>query len=111
MRYLLFVALFGCSANDDIPSPLIASLNPSHGPAGAIIMVDGQYFCQAPVDQQDPVCDATIGTVSFDSVPGIVSAYTDTAIMVEVPSSLSGSVTVRVTAAGRTSNAASFTAD
>jgi hypothetical protein len=107
MRWLLVVALFGCSANDDIPSPLIASLNPDHGPAGAVIMVSGQYFCQAPVGD-DPACD-TIGTVSFNAVPGIVSAYTDDSIMVEVPAGNVGHVTVRVTAAGKTSNAAGFT--
>ena len=105
------MAMLGCSANDDIPAPLIASLNPSHGPAGAVIMVSGQYFCQQPGMGEDPACDAAAGTVSFDASPGIVSAYTDTAIMVEVPDGLAGHVTVRVTAAGKTSNAAGFTAE
>jgi hypothetical protein len=107
MRWLLVVAMLGCSANDDIPSPQISSLNPDHGPAGAVIMIAGQYFCQAPVGE-DPACD-TVGTVSFDAAPGIVSSYTDTAIMVEVPTGNTGEVTVRVTAAGKTSNAITFT--
>ena len=110
MRWLLVVAMLGCSANDDIPAPLISSLNPNHGPAGGVIMVAGQYFCQQPPGE-DPACDSAAGTVSFDAAPGIVSAYTDTSIMVEVPTGLSGHVTVRVTAAGRTSNAATFTVE
>jgi hypothetical protein len=111
MRWLLVVAMLGCSANEDIPAPLIASLNPNHGPAGAVIMIAGQYFCQAPQAEDSQACDSATGTVSFDAAPGIVSAYTDTAIMVEVPTGLSGHVTVRVTAAGKTSNAAGFTAE
>ena len=103
------MAMLGCSASDDIPAPLISALNPNHGPPAAVIMVTGQYFCQAPVGE-DPACD-TVGTVNFGAVPGIVSAYTDTAIMVEVPDGVAGQVPVTVIAAGRASNSVTFTAE
>lgn len=110
MRWLVVLAMLGCSANDDIPAPLIASLNPNHGPPGAVIMINGSYFCQQPMVGEDPVCDA-VGTVNFGASPGIVSAYTDTSIMVEVPDGVSGQVPVSVTAAGKTSNSVTFTAE
>jgi hypothetical protein len=110
MRWLILVAMLGCSASDDIPAPLVAALNPNHGPPGAVIMLTGNYFCQQPLTGEDNVCDA-VGTVNFGATPGIVSAYTDTSIMVEVPDGLSGQVPVSVTAAGKTSNSVTFTPD
>jgi len=109
MRWLVFAVLLGCSANDSIPAPLISALNPNHGPPGAVVMITGQYFCQQPVGE-DPACDAN-ATAQFGSVPGIISAYTDTAIMVEVPDGITGKVSVTVTAAGKTSNGVTFTAE
>ncbi len=110
MRWLIVLAMLGCSANDDIPSPLVSALNPSHAPPAAVIMVTGDYFCQQPIMGEDNVCDA-VGTVNFGATPGIISAYTDTSIMVEVPDGLSVPVPVSVTAAGKTSNSVTFTPD
>jgi hypothetical protein len=108
---LALVTLAACAANDDIPSPLIASIVPDHATSGAIVMMAGSYFCQRPDNgQEDPTCD-TAGTVNFGTVPGVTSSWADDAIMVEVPSSAPTKVSVTVTAGGRISNAVSFTID
>ena len=105
---LLFAA---CSANDDIPAPLVSTIVPDHGPPGAVVAVQGAYFCQRPdTSNDDPTCD-TQGTVDFGEVPGTATVWDDGEIMVEVPSAAVGSSDVVVSAAGRTSNAVSFTTD
>ena len=109
MRVLVLVLLVGCSANDDIPSPLISTVTPDQAPAGAQVTVAGSSFCQRPGTSEDPTC-ATSGTVHFDTVPATPSLWTDTAIMVEVPPGISGRVGVTVSAAGRMSNSVEFTA-
>jgi len=106
-RLLVTLALAACSANDDFPAPLISSLTPDHGPAGAVITINGSYFCQKMVGE-DPICNAS-GTVDFGTVPATLTSYTDTALMVEVPSAATGATSVTVTAAGKTSNGATFT--
>ena len=113
MRRLRLILVFvaGCAANDDIPSPQVASIVPDHATPGAIVMIAGSYFCQRPDNgQEDPTCDQT-GTVNFGTVPGVASTWADNAIMVEVPSSSPTSVSVTVTASGRISNAVSFKID
>jgi IPT/TIG domain len=112
MRYLwLATALAACSASDDIPSPQIASIQPIHGPSGSVVMLAGSYFCQRPDNgEEDPTCDA-IGIVDFGTVPGTTTTWADNAIMVEVPHGNTGNVDVSVAAAGRISNAISFTID
>jgi hypothetical protein len=113
MRRLRLALLFaaGCAENNDIPSPLIASIVPDHGPTGAVVMVAGSYFCQRPDNgQEDPTCD-TAGTVNFGTVPGIAVTWADDAIMVEVPGGGPTKVSVTITAAGRLSNAVPFTID
>jgi len=113
MRRLRLALLFaaGCAANNDIPSPLIASIVPNHGPTGAVVMVAGSFFCQRPDNgQEDPTCD-TAGTVNFGTVPGIAVTWADDAIMVEVPGGGPTKVSVTITAAGRLSNAVPFMID
>jgi hypothetical protein len=100
--------LAACSARDDIPAPLIASIVPDHATPGSIVTVDGSYFCQDPSpNPDDPTC-AIAGTVQFGTVPGTPTTWADDAIMVEVPQQ-NGTVTVTVTAVGRTSNGVAFT--
>ncbi|HTR56075.1 MAG TPA: IPT/TIG domain-containing protein [Kofleriaceae bacterium] len=105
------VALAACSANDDVPAPIVAAVTPDQGQPGAIVTVTGSYFCQRPEGTtDDPNCDVA-GTVHFGAVPATPSTWSDTAIMVEVPEGISGEEAVQVTADGRTSNTVGFTAD
>jgi uncharacterized protein (TIGR03437 family) len=112
MKALVVMALLcGCSANDDIPSPLISTIVPDHAPPESLVTVSGSYFCQRPdTGNDDPTCDIT-GTVTFGQAPATPTDYSDTAITVEVPQGITGSVDVTVQAAGRSSNSVSFTAD
>jgi hypothetical protein len=106
-----FVGLAACAANEDVPAPLIASIVPDHATSGAIVMIAGSYFCQRPDNgQEDPTCD-TAGTVEFGTTPGVATTWADDAIMVEVPNGGPTKVSVTVIAAGRISNAVSFTID
>ena len=99
LRVLVLAVLVGCSANDDIPSPLISTITPDQAPAGAQVVVAGSYFCQRPGTSEDPTC-TTSGDVHFGTVPSAPSQWTDTAIMVEVPQGVSGSVGVTVSGTG-----------
>ncbi len=111
MRALVLVVLAGCSAGDDVPAPLISNIVPSHGVPASVVQVNGSYFCQRPAGTtEDPNC-AVAGTVHFGAAPATPTSWMDTAIMVEVPAGLSGSVDVQVIAAGRMSNTVSFTVD
>lgn len=98
-----------CFSNDDIPAPRVANVVPDHGPAGSVVMVAGDYFCQLP-PTEDPTCDVT-GTVNFGTTPGTPSTWSDTSIMVEVPQGVLGVVAVSVTVKGRTSNHVDFRAE
>lgn len=104
---LLLALLLGCSANDDIPAPQVAAVTPDHAPVGAVVTVSGQYFCQTP-PMEDPNCGVA-GTVHFGTIPATPSTWMDTAIMVEVPTGITGTVDVEVTAMGKQSNTVSFT--
>lgn len=107
MRWLFLLAA-ACSANDDIPAPQVASVTPDHAPAGAVVLVDGSYFCQrGDTMDEEPMCQTT-GGVNFGASPGTVSSWSDTAIMVEVPQGVEGTVALSVTVAGRPSNSISF---
>lgn len=107
---LIVLAALGCSAGDDVPAPLIASVSPNHAAPGASVMIVGDFFCQNPDagDEEAPGECANSGTVSFGSTPANVGMYSEHAIMVEVPNVTPGPVDVRVTAAGRTSNDVEF---
>jgi hypothetical protein len=111
---LLAVLAAACSANDDIPAPSVGSVVPDRGAAGTLVLVSGMYFCQAPEngsdDDPDPMCTST-GDVHFGAAPGTPTNWSDTQIQVEVPDGLSGPVDLTVIAAGRASNAITFTAE
>jgi hypothetical protein len=110
IRFALLAAIaFSCSANDDIPAPLISSVTPNHAPPGATVTVSGSYFCQQPTTE-DPLACANMGVVEFGVTSATTSQYTDTAIMVEVPNAL-GNVDITVNTGGRVSNTADFTID
>lgn len=110
-RLVVAGMLAGCSANDDVPAPLISTVVPNHATPGAVVAVSGSYFCQKPnTGSEDPTC-SVVGTVRFGQSPGTPTTWSDTAIMVEVPQGVAGPAEVSVTAAGRTSNVVAFTAD
>jgi hypothetical protein len=109
---ITWLAVSGCSLNDDVPSPLVSSVTPDMATPGSVVIVYGSYFCQRPQDgsDDDPNCPAT-GTVSFGAAPATPSNWTDTAISVVVPEGVSGQTQVQVTAEGKESNSVGFTAD
>jgi hypothetical protein len=68
-------------------------------------------LCQAPVTQgsdPDPLACAHVGTVLFDTTPGVVTSYTDSLVLVDVPARAPGSASIVVTVAGRSSNRIGF---
>jgi hypothetical protein len=101
------VALVACSANDDLPSPQIGSVTPTHAAPGTTVVIAGSYFCHQP-ENEDPLACANTGSVSFDAAVASPSTYTDTSVMVEVPNN-PGTVQIRITVAGHVSNAVGFT--
>ncbi|HEY1555438.1 MAG TPA: IPT/TIG domain-containing protein [Kofleriaceae bacterium] len=103
--------LAACSANDDVPSPIVAAVTPDQAAPGSEVLVTGSYFCQRPEGTtDDPNCDAE-GTVTFGTVPATPTTWQDSAITVEVPLGIVGSAGVMVTADGKTSNSVGFTAE
>jgi hypothetical protein len=106
------VAAAGCSANDDIPAPELGSIVPSQAAGGAIVAISGSYLCQEPSPGSDEPgfqCNSD-GVISFGQTPATATTdWTDTGVMVEVPSIMSGSVSVTATMNGITSNSISFT--
>ena len=110
LRWLVIsaFALAGCSANDDLPAPLIAALSPDHAMAGTSVLITGSYFChQAEETDQDPPC-TTMGAVYFGSQVAEALQYDERAITVAVPQG-TGTVDVSVSVAGERSNTATFT--
>lgn len=112
---MIAVLILGaCSANDDVPAPALASITPDHASPGTVVMIAGSYFCQQPdsgSDDVDPLACKTTGTVEFGTDQVDAQQYTDTAIMVSVPQTRTGEVSVAVAVAGRVSNAIAFTVD
>jgi len=108
---VLALVFAACSANDDVPAPIVAAVTPDQAAPGAIVTVSGSYFCQRPEGvTDDPNCDVA-GTVRFGEVPAVPTTWEDTSIMVEVPDGITGQAGVQVIAAGRTSNTVGFTAE
>jgi hypothetical protein len=105
----IVLALTACSASDDMPAPHISSVSPDHAVAGTVVLISGSYFCHQPANE-DPLACANTGVVEFGTSVGVASQYTDSAIMVEVPSG-AGSVEVVVEVASESSNAVGFTFD
>jgi hypothetical protein len=105
----LLVVIAACSANDDLPSPQISSITPSHATAGTIVVIAGSYFCHQPANEDPLACDH-VGAVHFGATVANAALYSDDQIMAEVPSA-SGQVDVVVEVEGHLSNAVSFTVD
>lgn len=107
------VALAACSANDDIRAPTISAVMPGRGAAGTFVTVTGSDLCQQPHPggDDDPFACAHVGTLLFDTVPALTTAYGDTMAVAEVPQLPAGEVSVSVSVAGRSSNRLSFTVE
>ena len=110
---LALVVAAACSANDDVPAPVLASATPDHAGVGAIVMLSGSYLCQQPEGSGDidPLACAHTGQVTFGVVPAIVTQYTDSSVTTEVPDLPAGEVEVGVATGGRTTNTIDFTVD
>jgi hypothetical protein len=116
MRALCLIAWIGssaCSANDDVPAPAISAVQPDHAAPGASVTVSGSSLCQTPRSGSDvdPLACEHVGTVMFDTAPGVATSYTDTAVVVEVPALAPGPRDVAVSVAGRSSNRIRFVVD
>src|SRR5215471_12268733 len=81
------------------PAPTITSISPASALPGASITITGTNFSTT----------ANANTVSFGTAGGTVTAATATSLTVTVPNIPAGSVSVTVSVAGKTSNAANFT--
>lgn len=116
MTRWLGVALLvaACSANDDTPSPQLSDVQPDPAPAGTIVTLTGDHFCPAPPttpgDDGNDICTAP-GEVHFGAAPGTPTTWSNTSIQVQVPSGVTGKVSLSVIVGGRPSNAISFTAN
>ncbi len=103
-------ALLACSANDDVPAPALSAVQPDHAAPGTTVTVSGSYLCQEPRTDTDadPLACEHVGTVMFDTTPGMVSSYTDSMVLVDVPGLAPGGVSVAVSVSGRSSNRINF---
>jgi hypothetical protein len=80
-------------------TPVISSLNPSHGKAGDAVVVSGTNL-------------GTSGTLKFGAITATTLSWAAGTIVATVPSGLSpGAVSVTVTSGGQTSAPSSFTVD
>jgi hypothetical protein len=117
MRALVLIAWIAgsaCSANDDVPAPTISAVQPDHAAPGATVTVSGSSLCQSPRtsgSDVDPLACDHLGTVMFDTTPGVATSYTDTTAVVEVPSLPPGPLDVAISVAGRSSNGIHFIVD
>lgn len=102
------VMLAGCTANDDVHAPALASITPARVSPGFSIVLTGNYFCQQPEPHGegdvDPNACENVGSVQFGAAASAASQYTDTSITVDVPELPISVVEVRVSVRGRTSN-------
>jgi len=103
-------ALPACSANDDVPAPAINAIQPDHAAPGTTVTVSGSYLCQEPRTETDgdPLACEHVGTVMFDTTPGMVTSYSDGMVLVDVPGLAPGGVSVAVSVSGRSSNRIDF---
>lgn len=114
IRLALAVLLSACSANDDVPAPVLASVTPDHAGVGASVMLAGSFLCQQPEgsgDEVDPLACAHTGSVMFGVEPAIVTQYTDSSATAQVPDMPAGSVEIGIATGGRTTNTIDFTID
>jgi hypothetical protein len=111
------VASASCMApgGDDFPPPRLAAVVPIAGSPGQPVMLLGDHFCAGPDDHDDTepfVCAEPAGSVRFGTEHAESLAWTMTTIDVTVPlEALPGRTSVRVSVAGRTSNAVGFTVE
>lgn len=110
---LLAVVHVACSANDDVPAPAIASVSPARAMIGSAIAISGSGFCQQPLeddgDEQDPLACAHVGTVQFGTASVSPVEYADTVVTAVIPDLPPGAIEVRISVAGRATNAVSLT--
>jgi hypothetical protein len=115
MRFAIVAAvvLAACSANDDIPAPVLASATPSSANVGTIVMLSGSYLCQQPEGSadSDPLACAHTGSVMFGVTPANVTQYTDSSITTLVPDMPAGDAEISVATGGRETNSISFTVE
>jgi len=107
---LALLVVAGCSANDDIPAPMIASITPRQAIPGTNVVIAGTNFCQQP-EAEDPLACAQMGVVLFGSQPSSLGQYEDTTISTDVPTLTPGDTTVFVSVGGKMSNGADFTVE
>ena len=102
-------AFASCVNNDDVPPPHIGGVMPSAAPPGTVATVLGAFFCQTPASKgdDDDTASCDPGSVSFGATPGVVIAWSDSQISVEVPTG-AGTVDLSVSVAGRSSNTVTF---
>jgi hypothetical protein len=110
---VLFTFMAGCSAGDDVPAPIIASIVPDHASPGTAVTIQGDWFCGQPEPdgEEAPLACANIGTVTFGETPTNIGTYTDHMIIAEVPDLAPASYAVAISVAGRRSNTRSFLVD
>jgi IPT/TIG domain len=110
---LVALALCACSANDDVPAPAIASVSPARAMSGTSIAISGSAFCQQPPGdeggEQDPLACEHVGVVQFGASSVAPVQYTDTAVTAVIPDLPPGPIALRISVAGRVSNAFSLT--
>jgi hypothetical protein len=115
MRYAIAVAVFlaACSANDDIPAPVLASATPASANVNTIITLSGSYFCQQPEGSadSDPLACAHTGAVMFGETPANATQYTDSSITTQVPEMPAGDTQISVATGGRETNTIDFTVE
>lgn len=106
---LPFFMLAGCSGNDDVRAPAIASIVPAQAAPGTTVMLLGSSFCQQPEPpdgtEVDPLTCAHVGVVLLGTMSASTLEYTDTSIMFEVPVTEPATLDVQVSVNGRRSNA------
>lgn len=113
MRSIAFAMLLAaCSANDDIPAPRLSGVVPDRGVPGAVVMVSGSYFCQTAHEDDEegaPLeCFDSGGAVYFGSFLGTALSWEDTLLVIEVPESPQGEVSLRVQVKGKTTGSIDF---
>jgi hypothetical protein len=114
MRAVLTLLVFAmaCSASDDLPPPVLASVSPTQASVGATVTISGSYLCQQPDDgsgEVDPLMCVHTGSVTFGVVPAGITSYGDTSITAQVPDIDTGPVEISVAVGGRTTNSLDFT--
>jgi hypothetical protein len=114
MRAIVAVLVFAvaCSASDDLPPPVLASVAPTQASVGATVTISGSYLCQQIDDgsgEVDPLMCVHTGSVTFGVVPAGITSYSDTSITAQVPDVDAGPVEISVAVGGRTTNSIDFT--